>query len=101
MNESVLNANMIYYNHELRKQEEKKTMPSESIRVGLNKIDNVNIVINNVTSNFKTKTHLDLRTLARRGYNTEYKREQGVMYILYMHLSLNNKFLSLYFFIVY
>ncbi|XP_025405634.1 TATA box-binding protein-like protein 1 [Sipha flava] len=76
MNESVLNANMIYYNHDLRIQEE-NTMSNESIQVGLNTTDNVHIVINNVTSNFKTKTHLDLRNLARRGYNTEYKREQG------------------------
>lgn len=81
LNESVLNANMIYYNHDLREQEETQTVSNETIQVGSNIIDNVHILISNVTASFNVQTHLDLKRLARTGCNVEYARDQGVMYI--------------------
>ena len=38
----------------------------------------VDIVINNVVCSFSVKCHLDLRDIALRGVNVEYRRENGV-----------------------
>lgn len=76
----MLNANMIDYNHYLREQEEIQTSSNELIQLSSDEIDQF-ISINNVTSNFNVKTHLDLRHLARHGYNVEYKRGVKYLYI--------------------
>ena len=38
----------------------------------------VDIVINNVVGSFSVKCHLNLRDIALRGHNVEYRRENGV-----------------------
>ena len=38
----------------------------------------VDIVINNVVGSFSVKCHLNLRDIALRGLNVEYRRENGV-----------------------
>jgi hypothetical protein len=38
----------------------------------------VDIVINNVVTSFNVRCHLNLREIALRGLNVEYKKENGV-----------------------
>ena len=40
--------------------------------------EEVDIVINNVVGSFSVKCHLNLRDIALRGLNVEYRRENGV-----------------------
>ena len=40
--------------------------------------EEVDIVINNVVGSFSVKCHLNLRDIALRGHNVEYRRENGV-----------------------
>ncbi|XP_060844962.1 TATA box-binding protein-like 1 [Rhopalosiphum padi] len=69
-----LNSNMIYFNNNLRGQEEK---PLKSIQDCLNVDDQLLININNVSASFNVKLHLNLRHLALHGHNVEYKREKA------------------------
>lgn len=41
----------------------------------------IDIVINNVVGSFSVKCHLNLRDIALRGHNVEYRRENGVGYL--------------------
>jgi transcription initiation factor TFIID TATA-box-binding protein len=43
-----------------------------------NEEDEVDIVINNVVCSFNVKCHLNLRDIAQKGLNVEYRRENGV-----------------------
>ena len=40
----------------------------------------VDIVINNVVCSFNVRCHLNLRDIALRGLNVEYRKENGVMF---------------------
>ena len=46
----------------------------------------VDIVINNVVGSFSVKCHLNLRDIALRGHNVEYRRENGVRSLPYYKL---------------
>lgn len=56
----------------------------------------LDIVINNVVCSFSVRCHLNLREIALNGSNVEYRRENGVCVIIFIHLfSLNKKKLFL------
>ena len=43
----------------------------------------IDITINNVVCSFSVKSHLNLKDIAQRGCNVEYRRENGVLSILF------------------
>ena len=45
----------------------------------------VDITINNTLSTFTVRCHLNLRDIALRGANVEYRREQGVSVYIHLH----------------
>ena len=55
----------------LEKKEAVKAEPEEP---------EVDIVINNVVCSFNVRCHLNLRDIALRGLNVEYRKENGVSY---------------------
>ena len=46
----------------------------------------IDIVISNITCDFTTKCHLNLRKIAMEGANVEYRRDQGVSQLLVLLL---------------
>lgn len=80
LNRSSLSANMIYNNNDLHEQEEKPITSRNPMLECLNVYDQIHITISNVSSSFNLKSHLNLRNLALRGNNVEYRREKGVIY---------------------
>lgn len=79
LNGSTLNANMIYYNNDLRGQEKILTASRKPVQDCSNVDDEILINISNVAASFNLKSHLNLRYLALNGHNVEYRREKAVI----------------------
>lgn len=72
------NSNILQWN---REDKEVQTTTSDlSKQTGYNILNNntLFVTIQNVTSSFSLKTHLNLRYIALNGHNVEFKRGSGV-----------------------
>ena len=58
--------------------ETSKASPTDEKSEETSQEPEVDIVINNVVASFNVRCHLNLRDIALRGLNVEYRRENGV-----------------------